>query len=355
MPDTARAGRQVQTASMLPAPGSKGEALAFIERILSDQGLQHLVEATSCRSGGLRRMHEHLAALGPGLPSPERVQAQRILNQWAATLRAGDPAPPGAPPAERITWLRSVARGRWDVRCGRERDRIPVSCDVLPPDLADLVRDLADRWGMAGPMAAHGAFDAAVILGGQLISNRNRSAFAAQLLRTGSVRYPLAVGLACRRRLSRSEQSAAPSLLATEADAMEYGMEQAFGVSADDWCTMEPGLRGQRRSDGLQLLATHIPLEGTRRPDTGGSFDWLIATGALRHADRLLCVTTPIFWIQNHSNLLIRLPGPHPQLITAGGTADVAGAPVFRSQHYLQEIKAAVDVLTGLLAWAQPR
>ena len=70
----------------------------------------------------------------------------------------------------------------------------------------------------------------------------------------------------------------------------------------------------------------------------------------LPRTGRILSLTTPLYWIQNHANLLTLLP--QGSLTTAGGTADVAGPARYRSQHYLQEIKSAVDVLEDLHAWA---
>ena len=80
----------------------------------------------------------------------------------------------------------------------------------------------------------------------------------------------------------------------------------------------------------------------------------MLRTRTLDAGSGLLCVTTPLFWMQNHVNLLTRLPSTGTVLVTAGGTADVAAIaqPRPRGQHVLQEIKAAIDALPDLLAWA---
>jgi hypothetical protein len=287
----------------------------------------------------------------------EREQAKCIAGRWAALDRI-DRFEPGGSRDDRLRWLRHIARDRWDLRCGRERDRIPTSVDLLPPAVADVVMALARAWGMAAPMPAAGSFGAAVVLGGFLPSTLNRSAAAAALLGTGAASFRLVVGLASRRPLPGAEHRQAVALGAadgTEADTMAFGLATALGVDPDDW-HRGSGLREQVRGDGLHLAVTEVPMHADgSRPNTGESFEWLLRTGLLAPREGVLCVTTPLYWIQNHINLLTRLPQQGTVLVTAGGIADRAGdlQPVYRSQHYLQEIKAAIDALPALLAWAR--
>lgn len=292
-------------------------------------------------------MRQELALRAGRLSEAEREQALRILQQWAHLTT--DPQPPGESRAQRVAWLRAAARGRWDLRCGQERERIPASADILPADIASRAAALAGDWGMVGSRPVRGDFDAVIVLGGQLTSNLNRSAAAAQMLRSGAVRCPLVIGLACHRPLSDAERASAGVPIATESGAMELGLARAFGAGA--WCEVAPGLREQVLPDGLRLLLADMPVRDAR-PTTGESFEWLLASGQLAGAGSLLSVTTSLYWIQNHCNLLIRLP-PGATLATCGTTVDAAGSPVFRAQHFLQEIKAAVDVLADLLVWAQ--
>lgn len=338
---------------VLTPPQSPDDALAFIDRIIADERLRALIEAT--RSEGLADMRRHAVSLQDRLGADEREQMERLLERWASWHHA-EGAPPQQARTVRLAWLRDFAR-RWDLRCGRERDRIPTSVDVLPPRVAGLVDGLAEAWGMRAPREAAGAFGAAVVLGGFLASNLNRAAAAAQLRGDGAVSFPLAIGLASQRQLPAAEHRRAVALGATdgtESDTMAFAMARAFGVDPTRWRARQ-GYRELVGDDGLQLLVTEVPLHSDgSRPKTGDSFAWLLRTGLLDIGSGVLCVTTPLYWIQNHVNLLTQLPPTEVSLVTAGGTAEIAGAlqPVYRSQHYLQEIKAAIDVLPELLEWA---
>lgn len=337
----------------LHQPTSPPEALRLIDRVLTDERLLALVEAT--RSSGLAAMERHAVRLRDAMAVPEWEQVAGILAGWGG-LADADPVPPTSARGVRLAWLRGVARDRWDLRCGRERDRIPTSADLLPAPVAELVMGLAQEWGMVGPLPASGGFGGAVVLGGFFSSTLNRAA-AAAALRRATVSFPLVVGLASQRPLPAAERRQAAALgsgAGTEADAMAFGLARAFGVDPDDW-RGSGEVREQIRGDGLRLVVTAVPLHADgSRPNTGESFAWLLRRHRLDVSHGVLSVTTPIYWIQNHSNLLTRLPQQGTRLVTAGGNAAPIGAlqPVYRSQHYLQEIKAAIDALPALLAWA---
>ena len=70
---------------------------------------------------------------------------------------------------------------------------------------------------------------------------------------------------------------------------------------------------------------------------------------------RVLQVTTSIYWIANQIDARITLPDD-VEVHTAGYRQSITPFPqqTFTPQHYLQEIKAAVDALPRLLAWAGP-
>jgi hypothetical protein len=334
-------------------PTTPRQALRLIDRMLADERLLALVEAT--RSTGLAALERHAVRLRHAMGVPEWEQVTRILAGWGG-LPEADPVPATGSRDERLARLRDIAQDRWDLRCGRERDRIPISVDLLPAPVAELVMGLAREWGMVGPLPASGAFGAAVVLGGYFSSTLNRSAAAAALQRE-SVTFPLVVGLASQRPLPAAERRQAAALgsgAGTEADAMALGLARAFGVDPDQWQGVA-GEREQIRGDGLRLVVTEVPLhpDGSR-PNTGESFAWLLRRHRLDVADGVLSVTTPIYWIQNHSNLLTRLPQRGTRLVTAGGNVEPVAElrPIYRSQHYLQEIKAAIDALPALLAWA---
>jgi hypothetical protein len=336
---------------ILTPPHGPAEAVRFIDQIIADDRLAALVAAT--RSAGVADMRHYVRGRRGRLSADEQDQVDRVLRCWASVKEAGA-APPQRSRRARLAWLQDFARDRWDMRCGQERDRIPTSMELLPPAVADRVDELARAWGMRGPLPVSGAFGAAVILGGFLPSNLNRAAAAAQLRHTGAVSYPLAIGLACLRPLSAAEQRLALAFeiaARTESDTMAYAMAAAFGVAGSPWRVGDP-VREQVGDDGLRLLVTEVPLrpDGSR-PNTGESFAWLLSTGLLEVEASVLCVTTPLYWIQNHVNLLTQLPPPGAVLVTTGAPCDAAGPlqPVYRSQHYLQEIKAAIDALPELL------
>jgi hypothetical protein len=342
---------------VLLQPTTGDGALRFIDQVLASQQLRDLVAATG--PVGLAAMRRDFGAARDALGGAERDQVQRILSRWAGLGAAGADAPGGSDGGrqEQLQRLRLFARDRWDMRCGRERDRIPTSIELLADPVVGLVRGLARDWGMVGPLRASGSYGAAVALGGILPSSLNRSASAAAMLAIGDVSFPLVVGLASQRPLTGSERRQAAALGAmggTEAHTMAYGLASAFGVDPGGWHSGH-GLWEQTRDDGLRLAVTHVPLrpDGSR-PNTGESFDWLLRTGLLDVGAGLLCVTTPLYWIQNHINLLTRLPLTGTVLVTAGGTADGAAVaqPRYLGQHLLQEIKSAIDALPELLAWA---
>lgn len=338
----------------LTPPHSPAEAVRFIDRITGDERLAALVAAT--RSTGMAEMQRYARDRRGQLSTDEQVQVDRILRRWAS-VEDGRAGPPPRSRRARLTWLQDFARNRWDLRCGQERDRIPTSVELLPPAVADRVDELAQAWGMRGSLPASGAFGAAVILGGFLPSNLHRAAAAAHLRGDGAVSYPVVIGLACLRPLAAAELRLAGALGiagSTESDTMAYGMAAAFGAAGSQWRARN-GIREQVGDGGLRLLVTEVPLrpDGSR-PNTGESFAWLLSTGLLEVAAGVLCVTTPLYWIQNHVNLLTRLPPTGAVLVTAGAPPEAAGPPqpVYRSQHYLQEIKAAIDALPDLLNWA---
>ena len=344
---------------VLPQPVTGDGARRFIDRVLADRRLHGLVEAT--RSDGLAAMRRCVVAAQDALSTAERDQTRRILQRWDALADADADGlasgGPGGDQMQQVQRLRAFVRDRWDLRCGRERDRIPTSVELLPEPVAGLVRGLAQDWGMVGPLPAAGSFGAAVLLGGTLPSTLNRAAAAAAMLAAGEASFPLVVGLASQRPLTGAERRQALVLGAdggTEADIMAFGLAGGFVVDRGGW-RGDDAMQEQVRDDGLRLAVTRVPLrpDGSR-PNTGESFDWLVRTHLLDVGAGLLCVTTPLYWIQNHVNLLTRLPAQGTVLVTAGGTADVAGVaqPRYLGQHYLQEIKAAIDTLPDLLAWA---
>ncbi len=342
----------------LVQPTTPVRALAFADALLANEHLALLVGATGS-SGGSDVVDRALRSSRRLLTPQEQEQVDHVLAHRSRTAAVADPD--GAATAsreDRVAALRRFAARNWDFRCGRERDRIPTSAEVLPHDVAGLVTALADDWLMRTGHRAVGCFDAAVVLGGLLQSNVHRAAAASRILTAEAVVCPAVIGLAARRPLSPQERAASIRLrmpAETEAESLAQAIARAFDVDPTAWRLTSPGILEQRAGDGRRLAVAMVPLHaGGARPTTGDAFDWLLSAGEIEVGDRLMSVTTAIYWIQNHCNLLTRLPAEGARLVTASDPhpAPWLPAPVYRSQHYLQEIKAAIDVLPDLLAWA---
>ncbi len=351
----------------LPMVNTPLEAQALVNAIVDDDRIATLVSDFGPGMGGLPRLITYLQEIGPHLRGIEETQADRILAAWTST--SGQPVttrPRVSDPSLAVDWLTSYAAGRWDFRCGQERDFIPTSRELLPDSTATAVYTLADSWDMRTPRMANGDFDAVIVLGGLVRANLNRPQSAAALLSSGRITTPLVVGLAGDRDASPQEAALARQLGApddTELAALTFGMGSAFGVAPDQWIPVADGSGGNGLRavgpDGLELLVVSAPVVAPgKRAGAAAAFEWFArSSGLVTDASRILSITTPIYWIQNHIDLLERLAkvGSAAQLVTAGGGIDVVPDPLrqtYLSQHYLQEIKSAIDALPRLIDWS---
>lgn len=342
-----------------PSLTSTADLEPFAEYLLDSPELWDLIDAFSNGPHGMAQRRTDVAdvILAGSLADPgEAAQAGRVLARWTSQLPAAGP-PSSSSIKERITWLSGFAAHRWDFRVGRERDFIPTSCELLAADLAEKVYQVARRWDMLTPAPAQGHFDHIIVLGGLLRANFNRPRAAAELLSSGSATSPSVVGLGAPRPMSEAEIRLAEAIgcdATTEQAALERGLEAAFEFTGSAWePTNRPNLRQAQVGDGLTIRSAGAPLnpDGTRA-NTGGAFGWFMDdSGLVRPGQSILSITTPIYWIAGHISLMTRIP-PGATLVTVG--ADPARAlpgleQTFRSQHYLQEIKTAIDVLAKAL------
>ena len=282
----------------------------------------------------------------------EVAQAGRTLASWTLL---GDAAPgvSGGTTAERMRGLSAFAKTRWDFRVGKERDYIPTSQELLSKDMADAVYALAHDIGMFRPEPAEGDFDHVIVLGGLIRADYNRPRAAAEMIASGSVNTGSVVGLGAPRAMSPGEIELARSIgceADTEQAALENGLEAAFGFPADALePTGVPNLREVHLVDGLIVRSAGAPMnpDGSRA-NTGGAFGWFVEeSGLVQSGQSILSITTPIYWIAGQVGLMVKMP-EGATLTTVG--ADPAKAlprlgQTYLSQHYLQEIKTAVDVL----------
>jgi hypothetical protein len=206
---------------------------------------------------------------------------------------------------------------------------------------------------MFRPEPARGEFDHVIVLGGLIRADYNRPRAAAEMISSGSVTTDSVVGLGAPRVMSPGEVELARSIgcnAGTEQAALENGLEEAFAFSSAAWQSTDvPTMHEVHLPDGLVVRSAGAPMnpDGTRA-NTGGAFGWFVEESGLVEAGQsILSITTPIYWIAGQVGLMRRMP-KGATLSTVG--ADPAKAlpglgQTYLSQHYLQEIKTAVDVL----------
>lgn len=344
----------------------------FAEQLLSSPELWELVEAFSDGREGMAQRRSELSEIilrnhktdpegtlyDPDRPTERDAVAQAglVLASWTFVEDCGLP-PKGGTPAARMNWLKRFAARRWDFRVGQERDFIPARQELLNPRLTGLVYSLARSWGMRTPEPAHGTYDHVIVLGGLLRANFNRPAAAAEMIAGGAVSTRSVVGLGAPRPMSRGELLLAEQIgcsARTEQAALEAGLEQAFGFGTQAWeSTGSSNLRQAQLADGTVVRSAGAPInpDGSRA-NTGGAFGWFMEESRLvQPGQDILSVTTPIYWIAGQISLMTKVP-PGTTVTTVG--ADPANAlpglsQTMRSQHFLQEIKSAIDMLAGSL------
>lgn len=342
----------------LPPIGDRREARLLSRLVLGDARLDALRRQFSPEEG-LPAVLEHglerravLAGRDAAELRPDLDQLDRVLGAWRQDLAA-----PAEPVEDPLQALRSDA-SRWDFRHGRERDAIPSDDLLLPPPVRDLVLELADDWGLTATSVPPAVFyDAIVPIGGLVRANVGRPATVAAWMK-GGLQTDVVLGLAADRTCSPAERQLAELAGVpqdTEQDALRHGLELAFDLRPGAWKQQAAGLSANDTAEVPVLLGVAPPLPNRRRANTGESFAWVRDQTGLLGGGRVLQVTTSIYWIANQIDARITLPDD-VEVHTAGYRQSVTPFPPqrFAPQHYLQEIKAAVDALPRLLAWAEP-
>lgn len=339
----------------IPPLRSLDDVEAFCEYLLTRPATQVLLDGFSDMAARRRDISEVILSEDEtrSLATVDEVaHAGRILASWTLL---GDAAPRFASGviAERMAALSAFAKTRWDFRVGKERDYIPTSQELLGKDMAEAVYALAHDLGMFRPEPARGEFDHVIVLGGLIRADYNRPRAAAEMISSGSVNTGSVVGLGAPRAMSPGEIELARSIgcnADTEQAALENGLEGAFAFAPEDWQSTDLlTMREVRLSDGLVVRSAGAPMnpDGTRA-NTGGAFGWFVEESGLVEAGQsILSISTPIYWIAGQVGLMTKMP-EGATLTTVG--ADPAKAlpglcQTYLSQHYLQEIKTAVDVL----------
>lgn len=334
----------------LPPIATAAEARAAVDLIRNDTRLRSLVQWSLNPNG----IADALRELGR-VRETERDQAERIRSAWQQhrqTLREHSPTTG----IERL----DLAKSAWDFRQGRERDAIPTSVELLPAPVARLIYDLAEAWGMTASQNPTGHFDAVLPIGGLLRANLARPATAARLVSHGAITTNKVVGLSGEREMTPSEMTLAERLgleVASEAEALQAGLTAAFSLGATAWENhhIDGGRIATNRTGPIPVHLSVAPLTPAgRRPTTGEALTWMQQQDVLAESNSVLQITTPIYWIANHISVRTTIPS-EITLTTIGYDQDLApGSPQrFRSQHYLQEIKAAIDALPTLTTWAE--
>lgn len=283
----------------------------------------------------------------------ETEQANRIRTAWQHHREALPPT--SITDSGRL----DLAKEAWDFRQGHERDAIPTSVELLPAPVAAVIYDLADAWGMTISDPPTGHFDVVLPIGGLLRANLARPATAARLLTHNIVTTRKVIGLTGHRQMTPSEMTLAQRLhlnVTTEAEALQTGLTKAFDLDSSAWKDQhtDGGLITTNHAGTTPVHLSVAPLTASgKRPTTGEAIAWMQRQGILAGSASILQITTPIYWIANHISVRTVI-SPEITLTTIGYDQDLSSgsAQSFRSQHYLQEIKAVVDALPRLATWA---
>ncbi|MFE5187104.1 hypothetical protein [Streptomyces sp. NPDC056628] len=269
--------------------------------------------------------------------------------------------------AERLARLDVFTR-RWDTRRGRERnlaDDLPVR-----PEQRQLVRAAAEALGLCGgTRLRYGHYEHVLVLGGLIRACLARTAYAAQLIRTGRVTAGSVTALGGHRPFLGDEfelaaLAGAPEL-AEEYEALDFGTRRAFGLQTPESVAGEhselPGgtwaVRTYRTPGRLPVRVVAAPSSEPerRRADTADSYAFFAERIAEPEpGERLLLVTTALHVPAQHATAVRMLQLPFAvEVDTVGIEPSRAPEPARRpsgATSYLLEIRSTVRALAHLLA-----
>ncbi|SBT43981.1 hypothetical protein GA0070611_2524 [Micromonospora auratinigra] len=314
-------------------------------------------------------------ALPAGAAGTSAGQLADGIRDWIGSppVRAlvghfGGDWPAGDVPAV-LAGLDDFSARHWDFRAGRERPdaREPA----FDPATVQLVLDSADALGLvragrpALPRYAH-----LLVLGGLAPACLRRTAYAAHLVRAGSVVDGEVAVLGSFRELSAAESrtldTAGLTGCRTEVDVLDAGVRAAFGVRTPHEETGEDAAHPHRswssrryRPAGLppvRVLAAPSSEPDRRRAHTADTQRFWAEHVRLRAGDPVLTVTAPIYVPFQHCDALRTLAVPYGCGIdTVGVDPALAGParlpePTLTPGRYLQEIRSAIRSMRALHA-----
>jgi hypothetical protein len=245
-----------------------------------------------------------------------------------------------------LTNLDVFSQEVWDFRAGRERHLARI--EYFDAHITRLVEAACTALGMVKEQAPRCAeYSHVVILGGMIRACIQRPAYAARLL-AGGITVSEVVALGSFRELSSVEKWLGLKLglgrLATEADAMNAGLCQAFGLG-------RPTIRSRhvRTYNGekvMRSIAAPSSQPGQRANTADTYRYWAQHIATLTPGDRLLLVTSTAYVPYQHCDAL-RILG-----LEYGCEVDTVGlAPTplpFTSANYLQEVRSALRSMRAL-------
>ena len=342
----------------LPLIRDDREALDLLQKMSFDEDLQllcHWFKSRENIESALGQLSSCLGAMrtATSIATPSQTEIEQIERLRAKWLLLID-APIIETDSPALEGLIKDAMN-WDFRLGMERDAIPNQGDLLPTSLQDIVLRVAQNWGMCSPILVDSKYDLVIPIGGLVQANIGRPASVAKWIREGLETHSV-LALASDRTTSPREAELAVQLgipSATEQDALRFGMEIAFALDPDNWLVIDQGLTRQYVDNIPVDFAIAPPKISGRRATTEEGLRWTLAKMEPGQRTSALLVTTSIYWIANQISARIALPR-ETVVTTCGYCMELAPGPLreFKAQHYLQEIKAAVDALPKLRDWA---
>jgi hypothetical protein len=134
-------------------------------------------------------------------------------------------------------------------------------------------------------------------------------------------------------------------------------LETSFGLHRSDWREVTNGILSNKSGELEVLLAIVPATTSGRRATTEEGIRWITNATGLEERSRILLVTLSLYWIANQISVRIALPDA-TEVASVGYDQSLAPgvAPILSAQHYLQEIKSAIDALPKLQNWiSQPK
>jgi hypothetical protein len=336
---------------------TEAEASEAINQMLENSTLWHLVDELTPGSTGLAAEISYMERLIRNLDDgSDKDQLRRIVDNWRRLKPATSLQPQRAHTLQELVG----AVKTWDMRLGHERDSIPSFGTIFSERTSEQVDALASELGLKSADAIAGDFEIVAPIGGMLRANLARPATAAALIAEGNVRTERVIGLAGRRPMTVAELNLAATLeipTRTEEDTLRLGLERAFQLDPSGWARVSGAgfLERHQASAGPDVFLSVAPVDDKgRRATTEQVVKAIVASRQLPQNASILQITTSIYRIANHIAFRTEVPRSM-QVTTIGYREDLQPGPrqQFFPQHYLQELKAAIEQLPRLQEWTE--